>query len=152
MKKLFNFTLCFFRKKKTKTFMYDFGPQEESNNEIMFRTLMHDAINFVRKEHHLFPCFFHCNFSKVAIQHSKDMAAKQKVSHDYWTDRQLMFPDWHIGEILGYNYRSVEGYIDAFLKSEKHKRILLDATYTHVGIGSALDTNGKQYVTIIFGK
>lgn len=63
-----------------------------------------------------------------------------------------MFPDWHIAEIIGYNYRSVEGYIDAFFKSEKHKQILLNAKFTHVGIGSALDTNGKQYVTIIFGK
>lgn len=83
MKKLITFLLSLFRKNKTKTFMYDFRPQEETYAQIVFRWKMHEAIDIARKAHNQLPCIFHTNFSKVAIQHSKDMAAKQKVSHDY---------------------------------------------------------------------
>ena len=54
-----------------------------------------------------------------------------------------------VGENIA-RYRSLEHAQAALLSSEGHRRNLLSRTYTHLGVGVALDSKGFVYVTQLF--
>jgi len=154
MKTFINWIISLFKPTKNIASVpyYNLDTQFPIAAEIAFRIEMIHSINEYREKLKLSTLNHQNNFSKVATQHSQDMAAKQKAGHFNFIERVNMFPEYFISEIIGYNYRSTTGYLDAFIKSEKHHEILINPKFTHIGIGYALDNNEKQYVTIIFGK
>ncbi len=54
-----------------------------------------------------------------------------------------------VGENIA-RYRSIEHAQAALLSSDGHRRNLLSRSYTHFGVGVALDENGFVYVTQLF--
>jgi uncharacterized protein YkwD len=152
MNKLILWIVSLFKRTSNKPLRYNLDAQYEVLSEMEFREDMFSEINQFRKENNLKEYVHHGNLSKVAVQHSKDMVYRNKASHEYFTERQRMFPDLIISEVVGYNYRSPMGFLNGFLNSENHKRIFFNRDYCYIGIGSETNKEGKRFVTIIFAK
>jgi len=88
--------------------------------------------------------------SNVCYSHSKRMAEKKLVNHDYFQQRADAFPDYYVGENIAYNYHSAESNFTAWKKSKSHNENMLDKRFTEIGISTVYDENGKSYITCIF--
>lgn len=152
MNKLILWIVSLFKRAYNKPLRYNLEPQFQNISEQEFRIEMLLEVNSFRKENDFREYVHHANLSKVAIQHCKDMVHRNKAGHEYFTERQRMFPDLVISEVVGYNYRSAMGFLNGFLNSENHKEIFFNPHYKYIGIGSETNKEGKRFVTIIFAK
>ncbi|MCC6226965.1 MAG: CAP domain-containing protein [Microthrixaceae bacterium] len=96
----------------------------------------------------------------AAIAHSNDQAAHNNMTHS-GSDGSTMvtraeragYSGWMaLGENVAYGYGSVESVMAGWMSSPGHRANILNAGYTHVGLGRATATNGTLYWTQDFGR
>tara|TARA_R110001583_G_scaffold84281_5_gene221872 strand:+ start:29311 stop:29805 length:495 start_codon:yes stop_codon:yes gene_type:complete len=94
--------------------------------------------------------------SSVALSHTSYMAEIDKVNHDYFSERQenlsLKANAKSVGENVAYGYNSSIGVVEAWLKSDAHRAIIENKNYTHFGISTEKNSDGRNYFTQIFIK
>ena len=92
--------------------------------------------------------------SSVAETHTEYMAEVNKVSHDNFPLRhQQLVEDADaklVGENVGYGFGTAQGVFEAWLKSDSHREIIERSNYTHFGISTKQNLEGRNYFTQIF--
>lgn len=90
--------------------------------------------------------------SREAQFHSEHMALTKEVCHHNFGSRFKALNQkvgaQSMGENVGYGYRTPDAYLQAWITSPDHRKIL-EGEYTHFGI-SAREAENKSYVTLIF--
>ncbi len=109
-----------------------------------------DALNVYRTENGLNTLILDVSLSAVSNSHTQRMIADGFASHNGAVDRQKSYPNSIMSEIVGFAYKSPEGFMNAWIKSPSHKVALDRKNAVKVGIASSMDANGKIYATIIF--
>jgi uncharacterized YkwD family protein len=92
--------------------------------------------------------------SIVATIKSADMAQKNYFSHQsptYGTPYQLLdmlgVKYYFAGENIAYGQKTPEAVVKAWMNSESHKRNILNEKYTKLGVGIAVNNDGRIYWT-----
>lgn len=135
----------FFRGKKSKT-------KEIVNTDIPY-TYSKEELEVLQliKDHRGDELILVNYISDICQAHSLYMSEKGIASHDYATERQdtiiRAFNATQIGEIVAYNYQTPLSTFKSFIASKKHKLVLEDLKYTHIGISMV-----SKCTTIIFLK
>ncbi|MFP5501688.1 MAG: CAP domain-containing protein, partial [Candidatus Sericytochromatia bacterium] len=93
----------------------------------------------------------------VATFRSEDMATRNYFSH---TDPDGNSPFYHIqqagisyrtaGENIAYGYRTPEDVVEGWMTSEGHRKNILSASFGKLGVGYALNSDGRPYWTQLF--
>lgn len=94
--------------------------------------------------------------SSVAETHTVFMAETGKVCHDNFAERSQELMSTanaiSVGENVGYGYSTAEGVVNAWIKSEGHRTNIEKPQYTHFGISTEQNSEGRNYFTQIFIK
>lgn len=89
-------------------------------------------------------------------EHNNYMIENNIVNHDNFVNRSeniiQVLNASKVGENVGYNYKSPQGVLDAWLRSPGHKKNI-EGDFTNFGISIRENiTSGKKYYTNIFAK
>lgn len=115
-----------------------------------------DATNKEREKENLPPVKPNEKLFRAAREHSANMARQQKMDHilddKSPVDRVRAAGYLHalLGENVACGQRRPEAAVEAWMKSEEHKKTLLTREFTEIGIGIAKDEKGKLYYTQVF--
>ncbi|WP_456377639.1 CAP domain-containing protein [Lutibacter sp.] len=94
--------------------------------------------------------------SAVALTHTSYMVETGNVDHYNFPQRQenlvIKANAKSVGENVAYGFNSSKGVVDAWLKSESHRAIIENEKYTHFGISTEKNNNGRNYFTQMFIK
>jgi len=94
--------------------------------------------------------------SGVADGHTDYMVKTGMVSHDNFNVRSQTLIDnagaKSVGENVAYGFNSAQGVVNGWLNSEEHKKIIENSSYTHFGISTESNSEGRNYFTQIFIK
>jgi uncharacterized protein YkwD len=94
--------------------------------------------------------------SSVASTHTKYMAEIKEVNHDNFPERHLKLVQnanaKSVGENVAFGYSSADAVVKAWINSSEHKNILDSDDFTHFGISTKSDDEGRLYFTQIFIK
>ena len=94
--------------------------------------------------------------SSVADGHTNYMIQTGEVSHANFSERaQTLMNDANaksVGENVAYGFNSAQGVVNGWLNSEEHKKIIENSDYTHFGISTDSNDEGRNYFTQIFIK
>ncbi len=92
--------------------------------------------------------------SNVADGHTTYMINAGKVSHDNFPQRAQSLIDnadaKSVAENVAYGYGTAQGVLNGWLNSEEHKKIIENPDYTHFGISTDSNSEGRNYFTHIF--
>ncbi len=92
--------------------------------------------------------------SSVADTHTNYMIEAGQVSHDNFSQRsQALMNNANaksVAENVAYGYSSAQGVLNGWLNSESHKKIIEDPNFTHFGISTDSNSEGRNYFTHIF--
>jgi uncharacterized protein YkwD len=97
---------------------------------------------------------------RAAQAHSQDQAAHRQMSHvgsdgSSYLDRAARagYRGWNaLGENVAAGYPTVPSVMDGWMHSSGHRENILSRSYTHLGQGYALSSNGTAYWTEDFGR
>jgi len=92
--------------------------------------------------------------SGVADGHTDYMVEKGVVNHDYFNERSATLTNKagakSVGENVAYGFNSAQAVLNGWLKSTEHKKIIENESYTHFGISTESNEEGRNYFTQIF--
>ena len=87
--------------------------------------------------------------------HTNYMIEKEQVSHDFFYQRKEYLTKnasaVSVGENVAYGYSSAESVVNAWIRSEGHKKNI-EGNFTHFDVTAEKGANGKWYFTNIFVK
>jgi len=100
------------------------------------------------------------SLGRAAQAHSADQATRRTMSHtggDGSTLRTRVERSGYLGwtgiaENVAAGYTSVPSVMNGWMNSAGHRANILNASYTHVGVGLAADSGSSQYWTQNFGR
>ena len=94
--------------------------------------------------------------SSVAQSHTSYMVETGNVNHYNFSKRQenlvVNANAKTVGENVAYGFNSAEGVVEAWLKSESHRALIENNNYTHFGISTKKNIDGRNYFTQMFIK
>jgi uncharacterized protein YkwD len=92
--------------------------------------------------------------SSVANTHTNYMIEVGQISHDNFDQRsQTLMKNSQakkVGENVAYGYSSAKGVVNGWLNSSGHKKVIESTEYTHFGISTDSNKEGRNYFTHIF--
>lgn len=119
------------------------------------------ATNAARVANGLAPLAVDPSLSRAAQLHADDMARLGVMAHELPGVAQPGLVDraafvgysysW-LGENIAFNYLNSNTVMDAWLASPGHRANLLNANFTQIGVGVALDAQGEPYYCQTFGR
>lgn len=115
-----------------------------------------DLVNSHRESVGLKPLESLTTISSVALSHTTYMIEENQVSHDNFSERQEnLVTNVHaksVGENVAYGFNSSKAVVNAWLDSDGHRAIIENGHYTHFGISTEKNGEGRNYFTQIFIK
>ncbi len=94
--------------------------------------------------------------SGVADGHTNYMIQEGKISHDNFSQRAetLMYQASakSVAENVAYGYNSAQAVVDGWLGSETHRALIENPNFTHFGISTEANADGRNYFTQMFIK
>lgn len=94
--------------------------------------------------------------SSIALSHTSYMVETGLVNHDNFPERNenlvVQADAKAVGENVAYGFNSAEGVVEAWLRSDEHREIIENGSYTHFGISTEKNADGRNYFTQIFIK
>ena len=113
-----------------------------------------DLVNDHRKKLNLSELIRMNEISSVAFEHTEYMIAEGQASHDNFEQRSQILTTnlkaQSVGENVAYGFQTAQGVFDAWIESYAHRQIIEKADYTHFGISTDSNIEGKNYFTQIF--
>ena len=116
-----------------------------------------EAVNEYRSDAGVRPVRLHDVVQQIAIQRANQMASANEMNHDLdFIGRRLRKAGVcfeRVGEIVAYNSADsnrVRRFVNQWYRSDPHRAIMLNSSYTHVGGSYAEASNGKLYAAMIF--
>lgn len=92
--------------------------------------------------------------SKEAINHTNYMIETGDVSHYNFNERYQNLTTYasakNVGENIAYGYNSAQGVFNSWINSDEHRKIIENSNYTHFGISTKKNSEGRYYFTNIF--
>jgi uncharacterized protein YkwD len=92
--------------------------------------------------------------SSVAETHTDYMVQTGLVNHDFFLERQesLMksVQAISVAENVAYGYKTAQDVVNAWLKSDLHREVIENPRFTHFGISSEKNNEGRLFYTQIF--
>lgn len=92
--------------------------------------------------------------SSVASGHTNYMIDAGQISHDNFPQRAQNLMDntnaKTVSENVAYGYGTAQGVLNGWLNSEGHKNIIENPDFTHFGISTKSNSEGRNYFTHIF--
>ena len=117
-----------------------------------------NLLNNDRARYNLAPLVIDPALSRIARIKSEDMRDNRYFAHTsptYGNVRQMLSHFGYAYSAAGENiahHASIEKAQAAFLSSPGHRKNIMSAGYTKVGLGVAIDKNGFVYLTQIFAR
>jgi uncharacterized protein YkwD len=117
--------------------------------------LLVELLNGQRAASGLPPYQFNASAAAAAAAHSADQAQRRKMSHtgsdgsnagQRLTRHAVMWGTW--GENVGAGFDDPAALLKAWLASPTHRPIVLSPTFTHVGVGAGVASDGTRYWTM----
>jgi uncharacterized protein YkwD len=112
-----------------------------------------DLVNEHRNSLNLEPLQPIAEISVEAESHNYYMLEVGKVSHDNFGVRYENLVETigakAVSENVGYGYRTAEAVVNAWLKSDGHKKNI-EGNHSHFGVSVVDDVEGRNYFTNIF--
>ena len=94
--------------------------------------------------------------SSVALTHTNYMVIKGEANHDNFPQRNenlvLNAAAKSVGENVAYGFSSANSVVTAWIKSDEHRAIIEKESYTHFGISTEQNIEGRYFFTQIFIK
>lgn len=129
------------------------------NNEVTYTEIENDILMLVnehRQELGLTSLSTLNIISSVADSHTDYMIETGSVSHDNFSKRAEALTNnakaKSVAENVAYGYGTAEGVVRGWLKSDGHRKIIESPNYTHFGISTESNCDGRNYFTQIFIK
>jgi uncharacterized protein (TIGR03000 family) len=94
----------------------------------------------------------------AARKHTENMVRLDKMAHELEgkkpSDRvkETGYPGTYVGENVAYGLRNAEDVMKGWMGSEGHRKNILEANYTEIGVGVVKGQNGALYFTQVFAK
>lgn len=92
--------------------------------------------------------------SNVANGHTDYMIKDGKVSHANFNDRaEKLITNANaktVSENVAFGYSSAQAVVNGWISSDSHRKIIENPDFTHFGISTEADKEGKNYFTQIF--
>ena len=135
---------------------------EQSANEVLVSKVSYsemeldilDLVNIHRKSRNLSELIRLNVISSVAYGHTEYMINEGQASHDNFPQRSQNLKTnadaKTVGENVAFGFSTAQGVVNSWLKSSGHKKIIEDSNYTHFGISTDSDNEGRNYFTHIF--
>lgn len=128
-----------------------------SNSVRAMETKVIELVNAERAKVGLSPLTENVELSKVARIKSQDMIDKNYFSHTsptYGSPFDMM-KNFGIsyktaGENIAAGYSTPEAVVNGWMNSEGHRANILSSSFNKIGVGYAVDKNGKAYWTQMF--
>jgi len=137
------------------------GTECETEHSADFESELVALINVQRASNGLMPLLAQPGLSAAAREHGVDMACNSLSSHigsngSSTKERVIAqgYPFLTIGENIAAGYDTPREVVTEWMNSPKHRRILLDPSFTEVGAGYIYHSNSTygSYWTVLFGK
>lgn len=120
-----------------------------------------DLINAERRRSGARPLVLDGQLLRVARLHSENMLRQNFFAHVGRDGKDAMgrveaagIVDWRsLAENIAYNYEQADPYsrvVGTWMQSEKHRRNILNPTFTQTGLGIAHGADGRIYFTQVF--
>ena len=113
-----------------------------------------DLVNNYRATKNLPQLTKHNFISSVAATHTNYMLQTGVVSHDNFPERNENLVTNEnakkVGENVAYGFSSARGVVNAWIKSDGHRAIIENESYTHFGISTEKNEDGKYFFTHMF--
>jgi uncharacterized protein YkwD len=147
----------FVRKSKRNTTLtiknIDYTPKKADYYGIAYELYL--AINMHRQQKGLNSLKSDVFCTVLSTSHNEYMMLKGKASHYNFPKRQAELSRrgaLSVGEVVAYGFNSSEGFLNGYLNSKKHKKIIEGKSYTHFGMKISSLSNGRNYNTIMFSQ
>ena len=121
------------------------------------RTRIVEAHNTIRTEAKLKKLTLSRKLTAAAQAHAEDMAARRKMTHtggDGSSSSERVkargYRYFRTGENVAAGYFSVDRVMKGWMDSPPHKRNILGG-FSEIGVGCAVDEDGKRYWCVTFG-
>ncbi len=120
-----------------------------------------DLINQRRQKHGCPTVGLSLELSNAAKRHSSDMASNNFFSHTgsdgskFWERaRAAGYLHWPSGEVLAAGYKDPFAVVDAWMKSDGHRKIILTCANDDIGVSLQLNPASQYhyYWTAVFGQ
>lgn len=114
-------------------------------------------VNQERKVKKLAPLVMNKKLNKIAVKKAADMAKEEKLSHDSKNfgltfnlikNENIKYKS--AGENIARWHDTPEFVMERWMQSKGHRDNILNKNYNEIGIGKAMDKNGKNYWVQIF--
>jgi len=112
------------------------------------------AINEIRKMNNLKPLLIDFTMNKMARERCEEMIANGKLSHNFAGDQFGKVMDLgldSVGENIAFGYNTISVLIDAWMRSESHRRNIMNSNWDIIGIAAIKDSSNRDYYCTIFG-
>ncbi len=94
--------------------------------------------------------------SSIALTHTNYMVKKGEANHDNFPQRHenlvLNAAAKSVGENVAYGFSSANSVVNAWISSESHRKIIENESYTHFGISTEQNSEGRYFFTQLFIK
>ncbi len=94
--------------------------------------------------------------SSIALTHTNYMVEKGEANHDNFSQRHeklvLNAAAKTVGENVAYGFSSAKSVVNAWIKSDHHRAIIENESFTHFGISTEQDSEGRYFFTQLFIK
>ncbi len=90
--------------------------------------------------------------SAYAVDHTKYMIDKDKISHDNFSFRNNGMKNRgaiSVGEVVAFGYSNAESVVNAWLNSPSHRNVI-EGPYSHSGFGIIENSQGQYFFTQLF--
>jgi|RhiMethySRZTD1v2_1073278.scaffolds.fasta_scaffold01686_20 uncharacterized protein YkwD len=120
-----------------------------------------DLTNVERADRGRGPLRTNPRLMRAAQMHAEQMARAQRMAHDLpraaypHTEDRLLAARYHwqmYGENVAFGQPSAREALRSWMRSSGHRRNILEADYTELGTGYAVDRAGRPYFVQVFGR
>ena len=77
------------------------------------------------------------------------------INHNNFSNRSIEMQTHgakSVGEVVGYGYSTARGFLNGYLNSDSHRKILESKNYNYIGIRAVKNPKGRYFNTILFVK
>ena len=119
-----------------------------------------DLVNQARRQNGLSALKVNAKLVQAAQIHANDMASFNLMAHDLpgaalpgLADRARFvgYQYTSMGENIAYNFSDANSVMTAWMNSPGHRANILDPSFTEIGVGITLDSQGSPYYCQVFG-
>ncbi|CAN5121873.1 hypothetical protein BH11PLA2_BH11PLA2_17080 [soil metagenome] len=117
-----------------------------------------DATNAERKDKKLEPLKANKLLTEAARAHAANMVKQNKLEHELddktVADRVTAqgYKYGRVGENIAWNQRDAKHVLATWMDSEGHRKNILNADYTELGVAAVKNTKGEIYWVQVFGR